>query len=697
MLKAFLLIAAAMCAASRGEALRLGQAGLRVIPAEVYLSRTLTVTVELEDDEGDGANNMETLLAPKPAQVVRLLTAEPPPSFGCTGERTTSGRWIYEAIAPGVVRFELVSSILSCTQNVSSKLEVVSGPATLKPVPVWSEVEVFPRHLAPRELVTLRLSLRNDAGEAVTFSAPRADAELRGAGRPLTRPVGEMSVDPSDAQREGRLALAPGRLVTVTWQFKALKPGQVKFRIIGAGLLIKSPPVMIRPAAQLEVAFDEPKVPSAVGQEFVFRGFLRHTGGVGVAEPFASVSWSPPAAARLISGLLSSTGILEPQDPRVKAHFVLELLKPGKLSLTVTAGGREVDTRKLVAAGPVTRMLAVQPPPKIDLSLSLESATVLVGSPAVFELVVANRSEAATQVAAPLIVIRRGRATQSPLAPRYQGIPPGGAVRFKGKLIPEEPGSMEFAARLTTRSDRGGEWVTFTSKPAKVLVVDQPRIEFFTLHDRVHAGVTASLRFLLRNALDAPVKINEVMMNLTSDAFDSLVRPQPSPVPLAIGSGDSATLSVQVPLPPAAQPYWVYGTLRVSGVLGPYSLPFTYQAGNRPLTLACPAQPGLTVVEPAPVFRPPLDPLLSIEWTLTVPGQAKLVLVTPEGRPVCTLLPLGAQKAGWHSVLWRGEDDSGRPVPSGKYVIRLSLRSDSGSAAADAVWQSERKLELIQP
>ena len=56
------------------------------------------------------------------------------------------------------------------------------------------------------------------------------------------------------------------------------------------------------------------------------------------------------------------------------------------------------------------------------------------------------------------------------------------------------------------------------------------------------------------------------------------------------------------------------------------------------------------------------------------PGREERVTVEVlgvDGRRV-RLLVDGFQAPGVHSVVWRGRDDAGQPVPSGTYLLRLT-------------------------
>jgi len=80
--------------------------------------------------------------------------------------------------------------------------------------------------------------------------------------------------------------------------------------------------------------------------------------------------------------------------------------------------------------------------------------------------------------------------------------------------------------------------------------------------------------------------------------------------------------------------------------------------------------PGVNVFGLAQNYPNPFNPLTRMEFSLGGRSHVSLKVYDVSGKPVRTLVDesLGA---GRHSVLWNGEDESGRPVASGVYVTRL--------------------------
>jgi hypothetical protein len=86
------------------------------------------------------------------------------------------------------------------------------------------------------------------------------------------------------------------------------------------------------------------------------------------------------------------------------------------------------------------------------------------------------------------------------------------------------------------------------------------------------------------------------------------------------------------------------------------------------LTDAPSAAPSLTLAAAAPN---PFNPRTSLRFALTRDAEVLLAVYDLRGRRVTTLLD-GPLAAGEHGVTWDGVDDSGRPLPSGTYLCRLT-------------------------
>lgn len=67
----------------------------------------------------------------------------------------------------------------------------------------------------------------------------------------------------------------------------------------------------------------------------------------------------------------------------------------------------------------------------------------------------------------------------------------------------------------------------------------------------------------------------------------------------------------------------------------------------------------------------PFNPATRLRYTLDAAGFVELAIYDTAGRRLCTLAS-GRQDVGPHSVIWRGLDDAGRPVPAGMYLARLT-------------------------
>jgi agmatine/peptidylarginine deiminase len=85
-----------------------------------------------------------------------------------------------------------------------------------------------------------------------------------------------------------------------------------------------------------------------------------------------------------------------------------------------------------------------------------------------------------------------------------------------------------------------------------------------------------------------------------------------------------------------------------------------------------------------PNYPNPFNPMTTFSFELRFADQAELVVVDARGRLVRTLVQ-GQQDAGHHEVIWDGQDDRGRQVPSGVYFYRLRAAGLQYTRAATLV------------
>lgn len=675
-------VLATVLLASAAHAVRLGPGGLRVDPAVLTLTRTVTITMDLEDDSNLGSMELGVDVEADPRGVVSGLEQRQPELFSCTPGGRSSARWVYLAVGTGTVRFRMKVGMVACQTMKQTSQVFVSAPVTVRAARIDSSLVIEPRPAAPGDTLVYSLRLRNTGSEEVYYPAPRADVDWGGRGEPVVEPAGGPEADPPAVMTATGLRLPPGEDVMLRWRFRAQRAGESRIQIIAAGLLIRPPPSGIRLPAKLDFTLGPLAGPTAVGRIVTLRGSLGALGDAGVRDLEATASWSPADAARLAAVTLSATRIVL-DGPRAGLAVALEMLRPGPLMLTVSVAGRETDSGRPVAAPPLTRLIAVQAPPELSCVLVPGSATVLAGSRSPVRLAVINRSATRTIGLAPITVIRRGDADTAGFTPLHASVPGSGSVWFAGAVIPESPGEVEFAAQVTGRGDRGGAWLTATSEPAWIRAVAPPRFEVWPLPDRSFQGMTATVRFLVRNAGEDEVRITSASLNLAVTGGGGTA-PRVSPLPLVLAAGAAATLSAQSFLPPAAAPYQVNGNLSFSGTLTGWRLAFSTPVGSRPLLRAGPPATAISNLEPAAVFRPVTDPLLFVEWTKTIAGDAGVAVTRPDGRPVKTIRALGPMARGFYTALWQGVDDAGRIVPPGPYQVRLAGPLMPGAASVAA-------------
>ncbi len=688
------ILLAAMFPGAAG-ALRIVPGSFKVDPDQVDLTRTVTVSLLLEEESGKGGM-LVSWMEPDLPHLVRLIESSKP-WISCTVFEQSQGRWVYEAVAPGQVKFRFSASLYDCSAYRVSAATEGSAGARLNPPAIWSAIEVSPRILAPGERILLALSMRNDGRYSVKLRLPRAQVEMTTIQEEkiVEGPEGE-KFDTTAQIREDRFELKPGESFRAEWSFLALAPGEVRFLVTGAGIVAMSPKARIRHAPALEFLFAAADDFGAVGKSYEFKGRLRSRGEVPVLDPSVFLSWSPSGAARLLSAPTPATGYVLTEGAEREIDFALDLLEAGTLVLTVTAQGRESDTGKAVAAQPEMRDITVLPPPELELELALESASVIVGSEAPFTLRVINRGSVMAASLSPSFTVRGGKAGFKPLTPLFQSIPAGASGVFRGGMVPEKEGDLELVAQVNSRGRLGGSMTVSVSQPARLLAVAAPVLELRCLTERVGPGA-GKLDFLLRNAGKREFSLSRADLRLSGDGY-SMQADLLAGKPLILSPGQETPVSVGIEPAAGADPYWLMAGLQFGGVTGLAGLEFAGSITQRPASLVCPAARRFVLVEPEGAFLPPLDPVLRIEWTLTAPGRSGLAVVTPAGEMVRKLVKLGETEAGWHGTNWYGENDKGRPVKPGNYILRLA-GPPSGTPIwpAGAAWTVDRPIEVQAP
>lgn len=78
-------------------------------------------------------------------------------------------------------------------------------------------------------------------------------------------------------------------------------------------------------------------------------------------------------------------------------------------------------------------------------------------------------------------------------------------------------------------------------------------------------------------------------------------------------------------------------------------------------------------------FPNPFNPSTTIRYTLPEEARVTLVIYDLLGRQVRTLLRDAQHNAGYHTAVWDGRDDAGRPVASGVYLYRIEAGAHQGT------------------
>lgn len=116
----------------------------------------------------------------------------------------------------------------------------------------------------------------------------------------------------------------------------------------------------------------------------------------------------------------------------------------------------------------------------------------------------------------------------------------------------------------------------------------------------------------------------------------------------------------QAALDAAAHPWVFVIAIDVNGLASAPSSPLTATA-----VTDLPASLALGRAHPNP-----FNPATTISYALPRSGRVHLAVYDLGGRLVRRMVD-GPQQAGHHAAIWRGRDDTGRPVPSGAYIYRL--------------------------
>jgi hypothetical protein len=100
--------------------------------------------------------------------------------------------------------------------------------------------------------------------------------------------------------------------------------------------------------------------------------------------------------------------------------------------------------------------------------------------------------------------------------------------------------------------------------------------------------------------------------------------------------------------------------------------------GQPPIPVAVGHEPVTARFALDQAFPNPFNPTTTIAFTLAHAGFARLEVFAVDGRRVATLLA-GDLPAGTHRAVWHGDDDRGRPLPSGTYYYRLDIGRETST------------------
>jgi hypothetical protein len=108
--------------------------------------------------------------------------------------------------------------------------------------------------------------------------------------------------------------------------------------------------------------------------------------------------------------------------------------------------------------------------------------------------------------------------------------------------------------------------------------------------------------------------------------------------------------------------------------------------GGAELRILVASPPGVTAVGPDLPVRSglvrldapwpnPANPATSLRYHLAAPGPVLVTVHDVAGRHLRTLVR-GTREAGPHTVVWHGDDDAGRSVAAGVYLVQVVSRND---------------------
>ena len=106
-----------------------------------------------------------------------------------------------------------------------------------------------------------------------------------------------------------------------------------------------------------------------------------------------------------------------------------------------------------------------------------------------------------------------------------------------------------------------------------------------------------------------------------------------------------------------------------NSIVGPLFCDFFIQVTNE-LTDVSEASPAVPILRQN--YPNPFNPLTRIDFDLAEPARVSLRIYDLGGRLIRTLVE-AEQSSGPHSVLWNGQDGTGKPAASGMYVYRLKI------------------------
>lgn len=109
------------------------------------------------------------------------------------------------------------------------------------------------------------------------------------------------------------------------------------------------------------------------------------------------------------------------------------------------------------------------------------------------------------------------------------------------------------------------------------------------------------------------------------------------------------------------------------------SLGYSFEAGSSPRRLQVTVSPeGIGQLAITSQSAVPTATGVAISYALSRPASVDVTITNIAGRPIRQLSSSASQAAGLNTMMWDGRDRSGLAVPSGRYLVTIRARTETG-------------------